>query len=130
MIERREITEGYKRYTELDIAFASRGKILFDLLNLSNIVRLHLVRLKIKNICFWSQTVKNDWVWRKDFARFDTILNISVDIKGDVFFNYYRDSPGLTLSLKVFSPKFFLFNMVVHLFILNYTLEYDKRPIT
>ena len=35
---------------------------------------------KMKIICFWFQTMKNDWVWRKVFERFITIVNISVDI--------------------------------------------------
>ena len=35
---------------------------------------------------FWFQTMENDWVWRKFFERFITILNVSVDIVG-VFFS-------------------------------------------
>ena len=35
---------------------------------------------KRKIICLWFQTMKNDWVCRKVFERFITILNVSVDI--------------------------------------------------
>ena len=30
--------------------------------------------------------MKNDWVWRKDFERYITILNVLVDIIGVLFF--------------------------------------------
>ena len=35
---------------------------------------------KMKIICFWFQTMKKDWLRRKVFERFITILNVSVDI--------------------------------------------------
>ena len=41
---------------------------------------------KMKVICFWFQTMKNDWVWRKVFERFITILDVSVDIIQVLFF--------------------------------------------
>ena len=41
---------------------------------------------KIKIICLWFQTTKNDWVWRKVFERFITILNVYVDIIQVLFF--------------------------------------------
>ena len=40
----------------------------------------------MKIICFWFQTIRNDWVWRKVFERFITIANISVDIIQVLFF--------------------------------------------
>ena len=41
---------------------------------------------KMKVICFWFQTMKNDWVWRKVFERFITILNVCVIIIQVLFF--------------------------------------------
>ena len=85
-IEQREITEGYRGYMEFDIAFVSWVKVLLDLLKLSNFVSLDPVFPKTKSICFWFQTMKNDWVWRKVFERFVTILTVSVDIIGVLSF--------------------------------------------
>ena len=42
---------------------------------------------KMKIICFWFQTMKNDWIWRKVFEKFITILNVSVDIIPVLFFS-------------------------------------------
>ena len=41
---------------------------------------------KMKIICFWFETMKNDWIWRKVFEKFITILNVSVDIIPVLFF--------------------------------------------
>ena len=41
---------------------------------------------KMKIICFWFQTMKNDWVWRKVFEKFITIVNVSVHIIQVLFF--------------------------------------------
>ena len=41
---------------------------------------------KMKIICFLFQTMKSDWVWRKVFERFATILNVSADIIQVFFF--------------------------------------------
>ena len=86
-IEQREITEGYRGYMEFDIAFVSWVKVLLDLLKLSNFLSLDPVFPKTKIIYFWFQTMKNDWVLRRFFERYITILSVSVDVKGDFFFN-------------------------------------------
>ena len=98
-IEQKEITKSYKGYMKFDITFVSWVKVLLDLLKLRNFLPLHSVFPKTKIICFWFQTMKNDWVWRKYFERYLTIQSFLVDI-------------------------------VVHLFILNYTLEYANRLVT
>ena len=85
-IERREITEGYRGYMEFDIAFVSWVKVLLELLKLSNFVSLNPVFPKAKIISFGFQTMKNDWVWRNFFERYITILSVSVDILGVLFF--------------------------------------------
>ena len=41
---------------------------------------------KTKIICFWFQTMKNDWIWRQLFERFITIRNIFVNIIHVLFF--------------------------------------------
>ena len=41
---------------------------------------------KTKIICFWFQTMKNDWIWRQVFERFITIRNIFVNIIHVLFF--------------------------------------------
>ena len=41
---------------------------------------------KMKIICFWFQAMRNDWVWRKVFEKFITIVNVSVDIIQVLFF--------------------------------------------
>ena len=45
-----------------------------------------LVSPKTKIICFWFQTMKNDWIWRQVFERFITIRNIFVNIIHVLFF--------------------------------------------
>ena len=88
-IERREIIEGYRGYMEFDIAFVSWVKVLLDLLKLSNFLSLCPVVPKTKIICFFIskfQTMKNDWIWRKFFQRYITIVSVSVDIIGVLFF--------------------------------------------
>ena len=56
-----------------------------DIWNLNNFLPLDHVPPKMKIICFWFQTVKNDWVWRNVFERFITILNVSVYVTRDLF---------------------------------------------
>ena len=51
-IEQREITEGYRRYMEFDIAFESWVKVLPDLLKLSNFLSLDPVFSKTKPFVF------------------------------------------------------------------------------
>ena len=60
--------------------------VLLDFLKLSNFLSLDLVFPKAKMIYFWFQTMKNDWVWRKFFERYITILSVSVDIIPVLFF--------------------------------------------
>ena len=45
-----------------------------------------LVSPKTKIICFWFQTMKNDWIWRQVFERFITILNLFVNSTHVLFF--------------------------------------------
>ena len=107
---------------------------MLDFLKLRNFLSLDPVFSKTKSICYWFQTMKNDWVWKKIFERFITILNVLFGIIGLFFFNYYQLLRSVTLSLKVFHwiIKCTLqhFNMMVDLFILNYPLEYAKRLLT
>ena len=42
--------------------------------------------LKTKIICFWFEAMKIDWIWRKGFERFATILTVSVAITGVLSF--------------------------------------------
>ena len=56
----------------------------FEVKQLPNLP-LNLVPQNMEIICFWFQTMKNDWVWRKYFERFITILNVSIDIIGVLF---------------------------------------------
>ena len=99
-IERREITEGYRGYMQFDMPLVSLENVLLDLFNLSNFLSLDPVRPKTNIICFWFQTVQNDWLWRKVFESFITILNVSADII-DLFFQLV--SIFEKLSLKVTS---------------------------
>ena len=41
---------------------------------------------KKKTICFWFETMKIDWIWRKVFERLITLLNVSLDIIQVLFF--------------------------------------------
>ena len=82
----KRITEGYRGYMEFDIAFVSWVKVLLDLFKLSKFLSLDPVFPKKKIIYFWFKTMKNDWVWRKCFERYITILSVSVDIIGALFF--------------------------------------------
>ena len=90
---------------QFDIAFVSWVKILLDLLSLSNFLSLNPVPPKIKIICFWFQKVKNDWLWIKVFERFITILNISVDIIWDLFFQLVLIFEKLDSKVERFSTE-------------------------
>ena len=57
---------------------------------------------KMKIICFWFQTMKSDWVWRKVFERCMTILNVSVDIIQALFFQVLSIFKKLHSKFKVF----------------------------
>ena len=83
---RRQITEGYRGCMGFDIAFVSRVNILLEVLKLSNFLCLDPVFPKTKIVCFWFQTMKNDWVWRKVFERHMFVLSVLVDIVGVLFF--------------------------------------------
>ena len=71
---------------EFDLAFVSWVKVLLDLLKLSNFLSLYSFFPKTKIICFLFQAIKNDLVLRRFFERYITVLSVSVDIKGDFFF--------------------------------------------
>ena len=71
---------------DIDIGFASWVKVLLDLLKLRDFLSLDPVFSKKKINSFSFETMKNDWVWGKFFERFITILNLSVDIIGVLFF--------------------------------------------
>ena len=71
---------------EFDIGSESWVKVLPDLLKLSNFLSLDPVFSKTKIICFWFQTMKNDWVWRKFFEKYNFIVSVLVDIVGVLFF--------------------------------------------
>ena len=86
---------------EFDIAFVSWVKVLLDLLKLSNFPSLDLVPKKAK-ISFSFQAMKNDWVWRKVFERFITILNVSVDIIQVLFVQVLSIFEKLHSKFKVF----------------------------
>ena len=57
---------------------------------------------KMKIICFWFQTMKNDWVWRKVFERFITILNVYIDIIQVLFVQVLSLFEKLHSKFKVF----------------------------
>ena len=71
---------------DIDIGFVSWVKVLLDLLKLRDFLSLDPVFSKKKINSFSFETMKNDWVWGKFFERFITILNLSVDIIGVLFF--------------------------------------------
>ena len=75
---------------------------MLDLLNLSNLLSLDPVPHKTKIICFWFQTMKNDWDWRKIFGGFLTILNNSVNIMGVLSFQLVSVSENLDSKFKSF----------------------------
>ena len=129
------MTECYRRYVDFHIAFVSWVKVLLDPLKLSNFLSFDPVFPKTKSICFWFQTMENDWVWRKFFERFITILIVLVDIAGVLF------SQLLTIIEKLhskfesfFTEKWKIPNnyliQYMHLLILNYPLQYGKRLVT
>ena len=79
--------------------------------------------------------MKNDWVWRKVFERYITILNVLVDIIGVLFFQLVSIIEKLDSKFESFSTeKLKILNNTliryVHLFILNYPLQYAKRLVT
>ena len=59
---------------------------LLDLLKLSNFLSLYPVAPKGKIICFSFQTIKKNWIWSNFFQRYFTILSVSVNIIGVLFF--------------------------------------------
>ena len=132
-IEQRQITESYRRYMEFDIAFETWVKVLPDRLKLSNFLSLDPVFSKTKIICFWFQTMKNDWVWRKIFERFITILNVSVDIIQVLFFQVLSIFEKLHPNFSSFRNETYVNNILIrymHLSILHYPLQYAKRLVT
>ena len=90
---------------------------------------------KAKSICFWFQTMKNDWVWRKVFERFVTILNVWVDIIRVLFFQLVSFIKKLDSKFENFLDgelKILKNNLIqdVYLFIVFYCLEYAKGLVT
>ena len=63
-----------------DIDFVFWVKVLLELLNVRNFFSLDHVLHNCKLICFTSKAMKIDWIWRKVFEIFVTILTVSVDI--------------------------------------------------
>ena len=132
-MEQREITEGYRGYMEFDIAFVSWVKVLLDLLKLSNFLCIDPIFPKTKIICFWLQTMKNDWVWRKVFERYVLILRVLVDIVGVLFFrlvSLFEKLDSKFESYWIIKNTSQHFNIVAHLLLLNFPLEYAKRLVT
>ena len=134
MIEWKQITLGYSRYMEFDIAFVFYVKALLDIRKLSNFHIIDAVPLKTKIICFWFQTMENDWVWRKVFDKFITILNLSVNIK--VFFFQLvsifekpdcKFESFFTEELKILNNNLIPY---MHLCVVNCSLHYVKRVVT
>ena len=101
-MEQREITNGYRGYMEFHIAFVSWVKVLLDLLKLSNFLCLDLLFPKTKIVCFWLQTIKNDWVWRKVFERYIFILSVLADIVGVLFFRLVSLFEKLDSKFEIF----------------------------
>ena len=60
--------------------------VLLDFLKFSNFLSLDPVFPKTKIIYFWFQTMKNDWVLRRFFERYITILSVSANIIEVLFF--------------------------------------------
>ena len=51
---------------------------------------------------FWFETMKIDWIWRKVFERFVTILTASVDIVGAFSFQLVLVLGKLDCKVKIF----------------------------
>ena len=66
--------------------FCILGKSFARPFDIKESIFLDPVLAKMKIICFWFQTMKNDWIWRKIFEKFITILNVSVNIIAVLFF--------------------------------------------
>ena len=98
--ELKQITQCCRRYMQFDIAFVSTVKFLVELLKLSNFLSLYPPPSRTKTIFFWFQTMKNDLVWRKVLERFITILNLSVNIIGVLFFQLVSTFEKLQTQLK------------------------------
>ena len=58
--------------------------------------------LKTKVICIWVETMKIDWNWTKVLERFVTIVTVSVDIIGVLFFQVVSILEKLECKLKIF----------------------------
>ena len=80
--------------------------------------------------------MKNDWVWRKTFEKFITILNVLVDNVTVLFFQVASIIKKLdnnkfgsffTEELKILNNNL---TQYVYLFILIYPLQYAKRLLT
>ena len=66
--------------------FCILGKSFARPFDIKESIFLDPVLAKMKIICFWFQTMKNDWIWRKIFEKFIIILNVSVNIIAVLFF--------------------------------------------
>ena len=58
--------------------------------------------LKTKVICIWVETMKIDWNWTKVLERFVTIVAVSVDIIGVLFFQVVSILEKLKCKFKIF----------------------------
>ena len=58
--------------------------------------------LKTKVICIWVETMKIDWNWTKVLERFVTIVTVSVDIIGVLFFKVVSILEKLECKFKIF----------------------------
>ena len=126
---------GWQRIYAIWYSFCILGENFARPFELKQILSLNPVPPKIKIICFWFQKVKNDWLWIKVFERFITILNISVGIIWDLFFQLVLIFEKLDSKVELFSTEQLkiLSNTLIrpaHLFFLNYPLQYAERLVT
>ena len=77
---------GLQRIYGIWYSFCIVGKKFARPFKLSNFLSFDPVFSKTKIICFWFQTMKNDWVWRKVFERYIFSLSVLVGIVGVLFF--------------------------------------------
>ena len=74
---------GLQRIYGILYSFFILGKRFLDVLKLGSFLSFYPVAPKMKIICFWFGTIKNDWSWRKSYI---TVLGVLVDIIGVLFY--------------------------------------------
>ena len=97
-------------------SFCILGKVLLDLLKLSDFLSLNPVFPKRKIICFLFQTMKNYWVWRKFFEKFITILNVWTVLNSIIrvsFFQLVSIGSFFTEELKILNK-----NLIQYLYLI------------